>query len=72
MTNPIHILLLLALIFGYVLSAILVGRLADRRGRSFGVYVLASLIIGWVVPLVALFVLPKRQHGDAPTETFGN
>jgi hypothetical protein len=63
MSNPIHILLLLVLLACFVLPAILVARLGDRRGRSFAVYLIASLIVGWIVPLLALFVLPDRGHG---------
>jgi len=64
MANPIHVLLLLALLVGYVLPAFLVGRLAMRRGRSFPVYLVASLIVGWILPLLAVLILPARQHPD--------
>jgi MFS family permease len=66
MTNPIHILLLVALVFGYVLPALLVGRLAERRGRSFTVYLVASLIVGWVIPLIAVLIFSNRRHADHP------
>jgi ABC-type transporter Mla maintaining outer membrane lipid asymmetry permease subunit MlaE len=64
MSNPIHIILLLALIGGFVVPAVLVARLADRRGRSFTVYLLASLLVSWVVPLIAVLVLPDRRKLD--------
>ena len=60
MSNPIHIVLLLVLLACFVIPAVLVARLADRRGRSFAVYLIASLIISWIVPLLALLVLPDR------------
>jgi len=56
MTNPIHVVLLLVLLSVYLVPAVLVGRLADRRGRSFTVYLIASLIVGWIIPLVAVLV----------------
>jgi hypothetical protein len=31
------------------------------QGRSFTVYLLASLIVSWVVPLIAVLVLPDRR-----------
>jgi hypothetical protein len=61
MSNPIHVVLLLVLLAGFVVPAILVARLAHRRGRSFTVYLLASLIVSWVVPLIAVLVLPDRR-----------
>jgi len=32
--------------------------------RSFTVYLLASLIVSWVVPLIAVLVLPDRRKLD--------
>lgn len=60
MSNPVHIVLLLVLLACFVIPAVLVARLADRRGRSFAVYLIASLVISWIVPLLALLVLPDR------------
>jgi drug/metabolite transporter (DMT)-like permease len=60
MSNPIHDVVLLAVLVCFVLPAVLVARLADRRGRSFAVYLIASLIVSWIVPLLALLVLPDR------------
>jgi len=64
MTNPIHVVLLLVLLSVYLVPAVLVGRLADRRGRSFTVYLIASLIVGWIIPLVAVLVLTPRRASD--------
>ncbi len=64
MSNPVHIVLLIALIAFWVVPAVLTARLAERKGRSFGVYLVAALLIGWPVPLVAVLILPSRQgHG---------
>jgi drug/metabolite transporter (DMT)-like permease len=63
MSNPIHIVLLLALLACFVLPSVLVARLADRRGHSFAVYLIASLLVSWIVPLLALLVLPDRGGG---------
>jgi hypothetical protein len=60
-SNPIHIVLLLALLPGYVLPAVLVARLADRKGRSFAAYLVASLLVSWIVPLFAALLLPDRR-----------
>ncbi len=60
MRNPIHIVMLLALVVFYFGPAVLAGRIADRKGRSFGVYLVASLLIGWPVPLLIVLVLPNR------------
>jgi MFS family permease len=59
-SNPIHLLALIVVLLCFVVPAVLVARLADRRGRSFAVYLIASLIVSWVVPLLALLVLPDR------------
>ena len=66
MTNPIHILLLVALVVGYVLPALLVGRLAGRRGRSVTVYLIASLLVGWVIPLIVVLIFSNHRRADHP------
>lgn len=60
MSNPIHVVLLFALIALWVVPSVLTARFADRKGRSFSVYLIASLLIGWVVPLLAALILPNR------------
>jgi hypothetical protein len=62
MSNPIHVVLLLALIALWVLPSVLVARLADRKGRSFSVYLIVSLIIGWLIPLLAALIVPSRTR----------
>ena len=41
--------------------AFLVGRLAARKGRSFGVFFVAALLLFWPVVLVVTVVLPARR-----------
>jgi len=65
LSNPIHLvvlILVLALWFG---PAILAGRIAERKGRSFVVYLVASLVVGWPIPLLAAAVVPRRRS-DLP------
>lgn len=61
MSNPIHLVLLLALLLFWVGPAVLAGRLAERKGRSFGVYLVVSLVIGWPIPLVVALIVPNRR-----------
>jgi hypothetical protein len=60
MSNPIHFVVLLAVLAFYFGQAYLAGRVAAGKGRSFAVYVVAGLIIGPLVLLIAL-VLPRRR-----------
>jgi hypothetical protein len=54
--------LIFALLVWFVPS-LLVARLAERKGRSFAVYLIASLIIGWIIPLIAaLIVRPPAER----------
>lgn len=61
MSNPIHVVLLIALVALWVVPAVLVARLAERKRRSFVVYLVASLIIGWLIPLIAALIVPDRR-----------
>jgi hypothetical protein len=61
MGNPVHIVLLLALIACWIGPAVLAGKLAERKGRSFAVYLIVSLVIGWPIPLVAALIIPRRR-----------
>jgi MFS family permease len=67
MSNPIHDVLLLVLLVCFVLPAVPVARLADRWGRSFAVYLIVSLGVSWIVPLLALLVLPDRSRSMPDT-----
>jgi hypothetical protein len=65
MSNPVHVVLLLALIVLWVAPAVWAGRLAERKGRSFAVYLIASLLIGWPIPLLAALIVPGRPGRSA-------
>ena len=62
MSNPIHVTLLIALIAVWIVPSVLVARLAERKGRSFGIYLVAALLIGWLIPLIAALILPTRSR----------
>jgi hypothetical protein len=64
LSNPIHVMLLVALVAFWVVPAVLVARLAGRKGRSFGVYLVTSLLIGWWFPLIAALVVRDRAASD--------
>lgn len=61
MNNPIHLVVLLAILLLWILPTILTARLAARKGRSFAVYLIASLLIGWPIPLIAALIVRPRQ-----------
>jgi hypothetical protein len=60
MSNPVHIVLLLAIVAWWLAAAILADRIADRKGRIGGVYLFAGLVIGPIALLIAA-LLPRRQ-----------
>jgi hypothetical protein len=60
MSNPVHVVLLLALLVFWIGPAVLAARVAERKGRSFAVYLVVSLVIGWPIPLIAALILPRR------------
>jgi hypothetical protein len=55
-----HAFGLIFLLTFWFVPALFVAKLAERKGRSFAVYLVVSLIIGWVIPLVAALVV--RPH----------
>jgi hypothetical protein len=60
-SNPIHLVFLLAVLLLWVGPAVLAARLAERKGRSFSVYLVVSLVIGWPIPLVAALIVHDRR-----------
>jgi MFS family permease len=60
-SSLVHVVLLLALLVFYFGQAYFAGRVADRKGRSFSLYVVAALIVGPLVLIVAL-VLPRSRR----------
>jgi hypothetical protein len=64
MSNPMHIVLLLGLIAFLIVPAVLTARLAGRKGHSFAVYLVASLLIGWPVPLLVALIKQTGPGGQ--------
>ena len=58
--NPTHVVLLVVLFALWIVPSILVARLAERKGRSFGLYLGASLVIGWWFTVIAAVVVRRR------------
>lgn len=56
-----HLFGLAGVLILFVLPALLVYRLAERKGRPGWVYLLASLLIGWPVPLLAALIVRRRS-----------
>jgi hypothetical protein len=61
MSNPIHIVLLLGLVFGFVLPAVLVAHLADRRRSQLRYLSIGVSQVSWVVPLIGVLILPAAH-----------
>ena len=60
-----HTFGLIFLLLIWLVPAVLVAKLAERKGRSFGVYLIASLIIGWLFPLIAALIVRPRSKLQA-------
>jgi hypothetical protein len=58
--NTAHTFGLIFLLLFWLVPAVLVAKLAERKGRSFAVYLIASLIIGWIIPLIAALIVRPR------------
>ena len=56
--HPIGLLVVLVV---FLLPIAFVYRLAERKGRPGWVYVVASLLIGWPIPLIAALVVRRRE-----------
>jgi hypothetical protein len=62
----IHRLVLFAvLVVLWIGPSYLVGRIAARKGRSFGAFFAAALLLIWPVVLVVALVIPRRVRSDA-------
>jgi hypothetical protein len=56
----------------WIIPAVLVARVAERRGRSFAPFLIAALIIPWPVMLLVALVLPRRsKEGSSEREETG-
>ena len=61
MSNPVHAFVLLVVIVIWFGPAYVAGRVADRKGRSFGLYLVAGLLIGPIV-LIGALLLPRSRR----------
>lgn len=61
MGNPYHVVILLVVLAIWIGGAVLVARLAQSKGRSFAVYLTASLILGWWLPLLAALIVRRPR-----------
>jgi hypothetical protein len=52
---------LLVVLVVWIGGVVLVARLAERKGRSFAVYFVASLILGWWLPLLAALIVRRPR-----------
>jgi hypothetical protein len=61
MLQAIHdIAFVLVLLVLWVVPAVLIALLARRKGRSFGLFLIASLVFFWPIPLIVALVIPRR------------
>jgi hypothetical protein len=60
-----HAFGLLGVLVLFILPALFVYRLAERKGRSGWVYLVASLLIGWPIPLIAALVIRRPRDPAA-------
>jgi hypothetical protein len=57
-----RVVLLVLLVLFWIGPSILVARYAERKGRSFTLYLVASLLVSWPITLVAAAVIRPRQE----------
>jgi hypothetical protein len=66
MSHPIHdAAFLIVLILFWLIPAVLIARLARTKGHSFGLFLIASLVIAWPIPLIVALVMPARHDRAA-------
>jgi hypothetical protein len=59
----IHALFFWVVLIGiWIGPSVLTARLAARKGRSFVGYLIAALLISWVLVLLVVLVVPDRGH----------
>jgi hypothetical protein len=57
-----HFAGLLGVLFLWLVPALLVARLAQRKGRSFALYLIVSLVVGWPLTLLAALIVRSRAE----------
>lgn len=55
--------LLVTLAITWIIPAVLVARVAERRGRSFTLFLIAALFMLWPIVLLVALVLPRGSKG---------
>jgi hypothetical protein len=55
---------LLGVLLLWLLPSYLVARLAQRKGRSFGLWFGFALAFSWFALLIAILILPAHQGGS--------
>ena len=60
MIHDIALFVTLAVI--WLLPAFLVARLAQSRGRTFELFMIAALVIPWPIVLLVTLALPRRNE----------
>jgi hypothetical protein len=56
------LVLVVVLMLFWIGPSLLVGRLAVRKGRSFGLFFAAALLLFWPIVLVVTLVMPARRQ----------
>ncbi len=60
--GPVEVIVLVLGLAVWVVLAVLVGQAAQRRGRSFAVFFLISLLFSWLLALAILLILPRPSE----------
>lgn len=67
LNDPVHVILLVVLVAFWVVPAVLVARLAQRKGRSFALFMLGGLLIGWLFDVIAAVLLVAARPSSGHT-----
>jgi hypothetical protein len=68
--NVIHdIVLLTTLAFIWLIPALLIARLAERRGHNFQVLLIVALVVPWPITLLVVLVMPRRSKQSSKDRT---
>ena len=60
--GPFELVFILGALAVWVGLAVFTGRLAERRGRNFWPWFVASVLISWLLVLAILVVLPAKAE----------
>jgi hypothetical protein len=59
MIHDVGLLATLAII--WLIPALLVARLAERRGYNFQTYLIVALVVPWPITLLVVLIIPRRN-----------